>query len=195
MPGFDGMNPAFVGSLQAMIQAAAAAGHQVSIGSGYRSPERQAVLWQQALAKYGDPETADNFVARPGQSNHGKGIAADLTFGDAAARQWVHEHAAQFGLGFPMDWEPWHIEPTGSSRFSDRGAYTTPPAGQAHPADIVDDPHDIGTQMGNMLAMLSGAAPMGTEVMATPEAPAPTSLDEALPDISTDKGVTGGSIG
>lgn len=67
-------------------------------------------MWADALKKYGDPEIADNWVARPGHSNHEKGLAADLAYADAAAKAWVHQHAKEYGLQFPMANEDWHIE-------------------------------------------------------------------------------------
>lgn len=82
----------------------------VSIYSGYRSPERQAELWEAALVKYGDPEIADDWVARPGTSNHNFGLAADLQYASPEVKAWVHQNAANFGMHFPMDHEPWHIE-------------------------------------------------------------------------------------
>lgn len=180
---YQGMNGDYAGRLRQFIAAAGEAGFSIGIGSGYRSVEHQQRLWDAALKKYGDPEIADNWVARPGHSNHNKGIAADLSFGNDGARTWAHTNAARFGLQFPMEWEPWHIEPLGAARFGDRGAYTTPPPGQTHPGDVVDDPHDIGTQMGNMLAMLSGGGQIsGTEMMDTPTpTPAPT-IDDSTPD-------------
>lgn len=80
------------------------------ITSGYRSTDVQQRLWEDALAKYGDPEIADNWVARPGTSNHNHGAAVDLKFLDPAAQEWVHQNAAKYGLHFPMSWEPWHVE-------------------------------------------------------------------------------------
>jgi hypothetical protein len=50
-------------------------------------------------------------VAPPGHSNHNHGLAADLGFGSDAARKWVHDNAAKYGLGFPLSNEDWHIEP------------------------------------------------------------------------------------
>ena len=47
-------------------------------------------------------------------SMHCKGLAADLAFADDATQQWAHDHAADFGLTFPMSWEPWHAEPIGA---------------------------------------------------------------------------------
>jgi hypothetical protein len=172
MPGYEGLNGEFVNRLQSMQNAAQNAGFDVNITSGFRSVEKQQKLWDAALAKYGDPEIADNWVARPGKSHHNQGIAADLGFGNSAAREWVHANAARFGLFFPMDWEPWHIEPLGIQSSSDPGAYTTPPAGHANPADVIDDPYDIGTQFQNFLGAMSLGQMQGAEVLASPEAPA-----------------------
>lgn len=171
--GYGDLNPEYASRLQAFI---AASGGRITITSGFRSVERQEQLWQAALAKYGDPEIADNWVARPGKSNHNHGIAADLGFADAAARQWAHANAARFGLHFPMSWEPWHIEPLGSVSNSDRGAYTTPPPGQAHPADVQEDPNDPEVQFARMMGAMVGQAGAGmegpdTEVLETPSAP------------------------
>jgi len=102
-----GMNPAFAGALNRMI---ADSGGRLSIKSGYRSPERQAQLWSQALAKYGSAAAARKWVAPPGRSHHNSGTAADLG-GDLG---WAHANAARYGLSFPMSWENWHIEPQGS---------------------------------------------------------------------------------
>ena len=86
----------------------------LSVFSAYRSPEVQAGLWENALAKYGSEAAARKWVAPPGRSRHNTGQAADLRFANDAARQWVHENAGQYGLHFPMSWEPWHIEIVGS---------------------------------------------------------------------------------
>jgi hypothetical protein len=111
IPGMEGLAGGFSSSLSSFIMAAGAAGFSIGITSGYRSPERQQQLWDAALKKYGDPEIADNWVARPGRSNHQHGIAADLSFGSDAARDWAHANAGNYGLKFPMGHEPWHIEP------------------------------------------------------------------------------------
>jgi len=85
--------------------------NQLQVLSAYRSPEVQERLWNDALERYGDPEIADNWVARPGTSNHNHGRAVDLRYLDPSAREWVHANAERFGLTFPMEHEPWHIEP------------------------------------------------------------------------------------
>ncbi len=57
-------------------------------------------------------------AATPGRSNHGWGVASDLDFKNNASEKWVHEHANEYGLAFPLYGngykgyqEPWHIEP------------------------------------------------------------------------------------
>lgn len=82
----------------------------VTINSGFRSIERQQQLWLAALKKYGSPEAARKWVAPPGNSQHNKGNAADLGYGNDRAREWVHANANRFGLSFPLANENWHIE-------------------------------------------------------------------------------------
>lgn len=181
--GFGDLNGDFSSRLQQLI---AASGGRISITSGYRSPERQQQLWQAALAKYGDPEIADNWVARPGKSNHGRGIAADLGFADAGARQWAHANAARYGLHFPMEWEPWHVEPTGVAGQSDPGAYTTPPTGFENPAVAMEDPNDPEVQFERLMGAMFGEGPQAPEsgaqeVVAGPEGlAAPAEIEEQL---------------
>lgn len=87
---------------------------QLYITSAYRSPEVQERLWNDALKKYGSAEAARKWVAPPGRSHHNSGGAVDFKYGNDAARAWAHENAANHGLHFPMEWEPWHIELAGS---------------------------------------------------------------------------------
>ncbi|GGE23477.1 hypothetical protein GCM10011390_48610 [Aureimonas endophytica] len=127
---FTGMRPEFASGLEAMLRAAPpeiAEGLQVS--SGYRSPERQAELWADALRKYGSPAEARKWVAPPGRSGHNHGHAADLSFNgkrldDAPAnvREWVHQNAARFGLAFPLGNEAWHVELAGARSGGGKGA-------------------------------------------------------------------------
>lgn len=103
----SGLNPEFS---SALAQLFAAAPKGLAINSAYRSPELQAQLWDDALAKYGSPEAARKWVAPPGRSQHGHGNAVDLGFSDDAARAWAHENAGAYGLAFPLANEPWHAE-------------------------------------------------------------------------------------
>lgn len=102
-----GFTDDFQRRLDALI---AASGDRLKVSSGYRSPERQAKLFSAAVKKYGSEAAARKWVAPPGKSRHGMGIAADLG-GDLA---WARNNARRFGLYFPMSWENWHIEPQGS---------------------------------------------------------------------------------
>ena len=163
MGWYDGMDASFARKLQALIQAS---GGRVSVFSGYRSKEVQAELWADALAKYGSPDAARMWVAPPGKSNHGHGIAADLGYETDDAQAWVHANAGRFGLTFPMDWEPWHIEPmdarSGTPHEDDdlpmsggAEAYTIPPEGYLG----VDDParrSDMGYQMETLMGFIMG---------------------------------------
>lgn len=107
--------------------------------SGYRSDERQEVLWAQALSKYGSEAAARKWVAKPAAlggkgSNHSRGIAADLDGSDSQFA-CAQANAARFGLRFPMSWEPWHVELASAEPNPD--AYTTPP-GKNIPVDTTD---------------------------------------------------------
>lgn len=110
-----GMSSSFESKLEKMFAALPKelAG-QIKINSGFRSNERQAVLWQQALEKYGSVAEARKWVAPPGNSQHNKGMAADLGYGSDAARSWAHDNASKFGLSFPLGNEPWHVEDAGA---------------------------------------------------------------------------------
>ena len=114
-----GLQPDFAGRLGQFLAAAEQAGAPIKIMSGYRSPERQAQLFQAAVAKYGSPEAARKWVAPPGKSNHGRGIAVDLQYSSGQAQGWAHQNAAKFGLHFRMSHEPWHIEPQGGASDGD----------------------------------------------------------------------------
>lgn len=107
--GEGGLNPGFKQRLDAFLHATGS-----SVTSGYRSPEEQQVLWQNALRKYGSPQAAARWVAPPGRSNHNRGLAADLRFPTPAAQAAAHQLAGRYGLVFPLGNEPWHIEPVGA---------------------------------------------------------------------------------
>ena len=93
---------------QAVDRLIAASGGSVWLNSGYRSPEQQAVLWQEAVARYGDPERADDWVARPGHSMHERGLAVDLGGDlDEAVRLVERLHLP---MHRPLPHEPWHFE-------------------------------------------------------------------------------------
>ena len=115
--GEYGLNPIFWERLSALISDAKAQGYNVTVTSGWRSYSSQRSLWDNSNRPCSE---RGKWVACPGGSRHGFGIAADLSFNGTscsggwdcnAAAKWVHANAANYGLKFRMSWEPWHIEP------------------------------------------------------------------------------------
>lgn len=127
---FTGLQDPFQQALARMLQDAPA---EVKIGitSGYRSPEVQQRLWEEALAKYGSEEEARKWVAPPGRSQHNHGNAADLKFMSPAAQEWVHQNAARYGLAFPLSNEAWHVELAGARGHDHSSPASTPSTGNA----------------------------------------------------------------
>lgn len=134
---WDNLNGDFASRLHQMV---AESGGRITLVSGYRSPQRQAQLWADALAKYGSAAEARKWVAPPEGavdgakgSMHTKGLAVDLG-GDL---QLAHLLAPKYGLYFPMSWEPWHVQPVGYS--TDSSSLTAQPEdGMASQTDHVD---------------------------------------------------------
>ena len=107
--GAGGLHPALGHAVEDLIKASAG---RVRLVSGYRSTERQSELWADAVAKYGDPEVADNWVAPPGRSMHERGLAVDLG-GDLELAVHVIDELG-LPLWRPLANEPWHFELQGS---------------------------------------------------------------------------------
>ena len=130
-----GLNQTFAQALSNMLSSAPeAVKASVQINSGFRSVARQSQLWEQALKKYGDPSIARKWVAPPGRSNHGKGMAADLGYSaNSAAKEWFHQNASKYGLAFPLSNEDWHIELA-----SARGGKGVTQTAQAVSAGVID---------------------------------------------------------
>lgn len=107
----SGMNAQFRAALQGLISTAPnGIRQQLQVFSGYRSPAKQAELYNHALQKYGSPQAARQWVAPPNRSQHNKGMAADLRYLSPQAKAWVRENAPAHGLSFPLKNEPWHVE-------------------------------------------------------------------------------------
>lgn len=176
MGWYDGMDSEFSRRLQSLITASAG---RVGVGSGYRSVEEQAALWNDAVRTYGSEDAARNYVAPPGSSNHNHGVAADLWYADDNAIEWAHANASRYGLLFPMSWENWHIEPIGVRDGTykstvpvegytpgDPDSYTNTPAGSVSPMDPKQR-FDLGYQLTSLNDMLSGSMD-GNSVLAGP---------------------------
>lgn len=169
---FSGMADPFSQALMAMLQAAPE-DIKVGITSGYRSPEVQARLWEEALAKYGSEEEARKWVAPPGKSQHNHGNAADLKYLSDGAQDWVHDNAGNYGLAFPLGNEPWHVElasargePHGHDQTAapSLGATTAPNALSGAPLAF-----QPSQQQGRAVPSWISRAAQGTPMMAPPE--------------------------
>jgi LAS superfamily LD-carboxypeptidase LdcB len=90
----------------AMRDAAAADGVLLWIYSGFRSHERQKMLYDAWREGWG------NKAARPGHSNHQSGRALDIYLGDPGIYEWLEKNAKKFGFKRTVRGEPWHWEYT-----------------------------------------------------------------------------------
>lgn len=88
----------------AMRHAAEADGIELTIRSGFRDHQLQALLYQRWRAGLG------HRAARPGHSNHQAGRALDLVVHDPAVLAWLDRHARSFGFRRTVRKEPWHWE-------------------------------------------------------------------------------------
>jgi D-alanyl-D-alanine carboxypeptidase len=112
-----------VDDTRALLQEAASAGHNLYVGSGFRSQSYQVDVFAAQVARWGDEDTANRYSARPGHSQHQLGTTIDFTndfrtFRGSAAPDWLRENAHRFGFVLPytpaasdrtgyID-EPWH---------------------------------------------------------------------------------------
>jgi hypothetical protein len=79
--------------------------------SGFRSKERQATLFSQAIEKYGSESEAAKWVLPPLSSHHPDGLAIDVNYpGDRAGAKWLELNGARFGLCRVYANEWWHFE-------------------------------------------------------------------------------------
>lgn len=115
-------------ALNAMIAAAPAG---IGVNSEVRTRAQQQKLYDAYIADPAHHAPA----AKPGSSNHEKGLAADLAFTTPAARTWAHANAARFGLTFPLPNEPWHVELIGASKTAASTASTAAPVTDKQIAD------------------------------------------------------------
>jgi hypothetical protein len=89
----------------AMRAAAADAGIELGLASGFRTAEEQRVLYRAWKKGRG------NKAARPGLSNHQSGRAVDISFSrSSGAYEWLEANAMTFGFKRTVRGEPWHWE-------------------------------------------------------------------------------------
>jgi D-alanyl-D-alanine carboxypeptidase len=108
IPGVANLDRALLGALRQAASAAAGDGVEFVADSGWRSPEYQEHLLQEAVSKYGSEAEAARWVATPNTSAHVSGDAVDV--GPPKAAAWLSTHGADFGLCQIYGNEPWHYE-------------------------------------------------------------------------------------
>lgn len=119
-----GLNAEFLKRLRAF---SAAVGMPYHVGSGHRSLEEQAVLYDRWMRKV--PGQAQ--AAKPGSSNHNYGLASD-------GPRWGRYNPEKFGLHYPMNHEPWHIEPFNAKEMRGGAAAAQPAIGTPSGGDGAD---------------------------------------------------------
>ncbi len=123
-------------ALEAMFAAARKEAHVTLVSvSGYRDYGKQERIYGSKLKSvHGDEEAADEYVARPGTSEHQTGLTMDIGqssgkdtlesgFGGTRGGRWCRENAWRFGfiLRYDEGWEditgysfePWHFRYVG----------------------------------------------------------------------------------
>jgi zinc D-Ala-D-Ala carboxypeptidase len=108
LPGVANLDPALLGALRQAATNAADDGVEFYVDSGWRSPEYQQRLLNEAVSKYGSEAEATRWVATPNTSAHVSGNAVDI--GPSRAAAWLSEHGAAYGLCRIYGNEPWHYE-------------------------------------------------------------------------------------
>ena len=116
-------------AIEVMFAAAKEEGYSLAIGSGYRSYAYQKTLYNNYVSRDGE-KAANRYSAKPGQSEHQTGLAADIgtvsgycylknCFKDTPEGKWLKENSHLFGfiLRYPEEkeeitgyiFEPWHF--------------------------------------------------------------------------------------
>jgi zinc D-Ala-D-Ala carboxypeptidase len=102
------LDPALLSAIQNAATAAAADGITITITSGWRSPEFQQRLLDNAIQTYGSYAAARQYVQTPEASKHVTGQAVDV--GGQGADQWLIANGSRFGLCQIYANELWHFE-------------------------------------------------------------------------------------
>ncbi len=94
-------------AFERMAADARTAGQSLLVTSGWRSYQQQRYLWRRYRQGLGPK------AARPGRSNHNRGLAVDLVVGSEEASptyDWLAGNACRFGFRRTVASEPWHWE-------------------------------------------------------------------------------------
>jgi hypothetical protein len=181
----SGMNAQFRAALQGLISSAPnGIREQLQVFSGYRSPTKQAELYDRALQKYGSPQAARQWVAPPNRSQHNKGMAADLKYLSPQAKAWVRENAPVHGLSFPLKNEPWHVElATARNPNAAKPPMDIPNVAPSDVSQSLLSYNAVPTPKPQSSPFDSILSPSTTQAASFPATPSPVQR-EALPDVT-----------
>jgi zinc D-Ala-D-Ala carboxypeptidase len=107
-PEPEALDPALSRAVGRAQTAARAAGLQLTVTDGFRSPATQQRNYEEAIAKYGSARLARRWVLPPAESAHVKGLAVDV--GPRAAARWLEKNGVRYGLCRRYANEWWHFE-------------------------------------------------------------------------------------
>jgi LAS superfamily LD-carboxypeptidase LdcB len=107
-PAIGRLDPALLSAIQSAATAASDQGITMTITSGWRSPQFQQRLLDEAVQTYGSLAAARQYVQTPGMSKHVTGEAVDV--GGTGADQWLIANGSRFGLCQIYANELWHFE-------------------------------------------------------------------------------------
>jgi len=107
-PAVGRLDPGLLAAIQNAATAAAADGVTMTITSGWRSPEFQQQLLDDAVQTYGSLAAARRYVQTPQSSKHVVGEAVDV--GGVGADQWLAANGSRYGLCQIYANEVWHFE-------------------------------------------------------------------------------------
>ena len=107
-PAIGRLDPPLLAAIQNAATAASAEGIAMTITSGWRSPEFQQHLIDDAVQTYGSFDAARQYVQTPAMSRHVIGQAVDV--GGVGADQWLIANGSRYGLCQIYANELWHFE-------------------------------------------------------------------------------------
>jgi len=111
--GAAALHPKVKLRFDAAQRAARQEGVSIYIASGFRTLERQSLLFKRAVNKYGSESEAAKWVLPPGISRHPMGLAIDVNYpSDPLGAAWLESNGWRFGLCRVFDNEWWHFEAT-----------------------------------------------------------------------------------
>jgi LAS superfamily LD-carboxypeptidase LdcB len=128
------MTPEAAKALEALFAKANQDNIKLTAISGYRSYARQDAIFRSNTIKYGSAAAANQFSARPGESEHQTGLAMDVSspsvgnsltqsYANTREGKWLKENAPKFGFIVRYEkgkehitgyqFEPWHLRYVG----------------------------------------------------------------------------------